>query len=258
MGKAYKHMHPVEVALAKDWTKEEKMSPNRIATLLRRSPGVIRKHLAKQAGALDVGVGRPSMPESDYKKCDRALVFLQKRAKGEKEVTAAMVKQHSGVKYCEKVIRKAFARHGKPFKRLREKPLLTEGDILVRNRFSCTHSKKSEESWVDDKPDATIDNKKYVCYLDQKARSYVARRSVRGGYRSGKETMSPHLVKPKASLKFPAKGVIVTAGVIKGRVRFWHYVEGRWNAEKAKTMYTALEKALAKASPERAARKGNK
>ena len=44
-------------------------------------------------------------------------------------------------------------------------------------------------------------------------------------------------------------GVIVTGGVINGRIRFWHYVEGRWNAAQAELMYQKLHKALTKAFP---------
>ena len=82
-----------------------------------------------------------------------------------------------------------------------------------------------------------------------------ARRTVRGAYRSGSSAVQGHLVKPKGQLKYPAPGVQVTAGVIKGRVRFWRVVEGRWNSVKAVEMYKALEKAMAKAFPDHAARR---
>ena len=62
------------------------------------------------------------------------------------------------------------------------------------------------------------------------------------------------MVKPKATLKYPAAGVIVTAAVIKGRVRFFHVVEGRWNGAAAAKMYAELAKAMRRAFPEHAAK----
>ena len=41
----------------------------------------------------------------------------------------------------------------------------------------------------------------------------------------------------------------VTAGVIKGKIRFWHYVDGRWTAADAERIYHKLHKALTKAYP---------
>eukprot|EP00973_Karenia_brevis_P013022 1767985-Karenia_brevis.AAC.1 len=109
-------------------------------------------------------------------------------------------------------------------------------------------------------PHATIDNKLFPAYLDRQARSYAARRSVRGAYRSrGDKAVAPWLVKPKKTIRYPTKGVMVTAAVIKGRIRMMHVIQGRWNATKAKEMYEGpLLKAMAKAYPTHAVKKGAK
>jgi len=247
--KAYTHMSQCEIGLAAGWQKEGQ-TPNHIAKLLKRDPKTVRKNIAKtQPGAMKaMKVGRPPMPEKDYLKCVQALVILQKQAKGLKEVTAAMVKAKAGVDYCEKVIRAAFAKHGKPFRKLREKPLLKPEDVLERKEFTTTHAGKRRRQWLV-KPRAIIDNKKFPLYLDIQGRRYAARRSVRGAYRTGGQAVESHLVKPKSTLKYPAKGVMVTAAVIKGRVRFWHVTNGRWNAGKAVQMYVALHKVLKKVYP---------
>ena len=91
-----------EILLAKRWTKAGK-SPNAIAILLDRCPKTVRKNLAPK-GAAATRVGRPKMTETEYAKCDAALNLLQLKAKGTKEITAAMVKKKSGVKYCCQVI----------------------------------------------------------------------------------------------------------------------------------------------------------
>jgi transposase len=247
MTKAYKHMHSVETNLARRWTKEFGYSPHKIAKLLGRCPKTVRSNLvAKPAGAR--GVGRPKMTEADYKKCEKALEVLLKKANAEEEVTAAMVKEKAGVPYCEKVIRTAFKKHGKPFRKLREKPILTEEDVEKRFKFVKKHAQHEKSRWVK-MPHAVIDNKKFSLYLDRKARRYAAQRTVRGAYRDGKNAVKPYLVKPKATLKYPVKGAIVTAGVINGRIRFWHVVKGRWNANKAVHMYAELDKVLCKSFP---------
>ena len=59
--------------------------------------------------------------------------------------------------------------------------------------------------------------------------------------------------------KFPAKGVTVTAAVIKGRIRMWNYVDGTWNGQTAADMYRGpLVKAMRKAFPDHAKKPGAK
>ena len=54
-------------------------------------------------------------------------------------------------------------------------------------------------------------------------------------------------------MRFPAPGVTVTAAVIKGRVRVWHYIDGPWNGDKAAAMYKGpLLRAMTRAYPEHA------
>ena len=231
------------------WHTEEGMSPHVIAVLLGCSPSTIHRRLAKAPGR----VGHPRMSKADYQACNRALVAMQKEVRGRTEVTAAMVRRRAGLSYCERTIRDAFRAHGKPFKKLSEKPLLTPEDVKARLAFAEKYHARPKRSWLSC-PHAIIDNKKFPMYVDHRGRVYAARRSVRGAYRSGADAVQSHLVKPKDTIKFPAAGVMVTAAVIRGKIRFWHITEGRWNAKKAVEMYKALKKAVTKAFPERAAR----
>jgi hypothetical protein len=247
MGK-YTHMHQVEVALARRWRDEGK-SPHAIAHLLQRCPKTIRKQLA--GGAMKAKVGRPALPKTLFTKCKAALKSLQVAAKGQKEVTVAMVRKKAGVTCCERAIRDMFKANGMPFRRLREKPLLKPEDVEQRLQFATKHVARAKGSWVT-YPHAIIDNKRFPLYLDRQAREYAARRSVRGAYRHGSDAVKSYLVKPKNTLKYPVAGAMVAAGVIKGRIRFWHVIEGRWNATKAVEMYAQLAKVLAKAYPEHA------
>lgn len=252
MEKGGQQMHPVEIAHAKRWSKDEGMTPNRIATLLQRDPQTIRNHLAVKKGNLKTKRGRPPMSEADYKKCDSARVSMQKAAKATKEITVAMVKKRAGVPYCERVIRNAFRKHGKPFKKLREKPLLKKEDVEARKKFGRKYGHKSYASWVTS-PHTIIDNKRFPMYLNGVAREHAARRSCRGAYRGGKDAVAHYLV------KFPAQGVMVAAAVIAGRIRMWHIVDGRWNSKKAVQMYAGpLLKAMSKAFPAHAAKPRSK
>lgn len=252
---SYTHMQPVEVQHASRWYQKEGMGVKRIAALLQRCPKTVRKHVVAKPkkGARGGRPGRPAMSEKDYAKCDKALIDLQKKANARREVTAAMVKERAGVAYCERTIREAFRAHGKPFRKLREKPLLKPGDVEKRLIFARKHVSRPRAAWVTH-PHAMIDNKRFSMPLDRHAREHEARRAVRGAYRAGASAIEGHLVKPKAHIKYPMPGVQVTAAVVKGRVRFWHVTEGRWNAAKAVEMYAALAKTLAKAYPEHAAR----
>ena len=253
MVKGFTHMTPTEIEQARRWTDEDHMKISRIAKLMQRDVKTVRKYIKKR-GLKEAGkVGRPPMTQAEIRQCNTALVMLQKAAKAEKEVTAAMVIKRSGVKYGERRVRDALRDIGKPFKKLREKPKLTASDVLKRRVFTNKYGKKTKASWVTC-PHAIIDNKKFPMYLDRKAREHAAQRSIRGAYRSGDEAVASHLVKPKATLKFPAPGVIVAAGVIRGRIRMWHVVEGKWNAREAVKMYAELRKTMAKAFPDHAAR----
>ena len=50
-----------------------------------------------------------------------------------------------------------------------------------------------------------------------KLRRICTRELASGAYRSGADAVQPYLVKPKATLKFPAAGAMVSAGGTEGR-----------------------------------------
>ena len=132
------------------------MGLGQIAKLLKRCPKTVRKNLkGKPKGAR---VGRPPMSDKDYAKCEKALTDLRKRANAQREVTAAMVKGRAGVPHCERTIRDAFRAHGKPFRKLRGKPLLKPEDVTQRLSFARKHAARPRSAWVTC-PHAVIDNK---------------------------------------------------------------------------------------------------
>ena len=115
--------------------------------------------------------------------------------------------------------------------------------------WAARHIKRTEDEWLES-PHAIIDNKFWQYYIDQRGREYAANRSVRGAYQEHGGVPKTFVVKPKKTLKFSAKGVTVTAAVIKGKVRLWEYTHGSWNAETAAAIYKGpLLKAMRKAFP---------
>ena len=169
-----------------------------------------------------------------------------------------MILKHAGCNASERTFMNKLHQNGIWFHTLREKPTLSENDVKQRFRFAKANYKIPAEKWVEPArgaatPHAIIDNKRYAMYLDNKGRSHAAKRGVRGIYRTSGDAVAGHMVKPKASLKYPAQGIMVSAGVIRGRIRMWHYIEGRWNAKKAAAMYRGpLMLAMAKTFPENA------
>ena len=238
-----------EINLINTWRKEG-VPMKTIADRLGRPKKTIYAHMGSKGKKKPLQGRPPIIKQEQKKRLKVALKRLLKQAKAKKEVTLDMVAKSAGVKCCTRVVRESFKEDGVKFRKLREKPILTKNDVIQRRAFTFQHKKKTPAQWVL-KPHAQIDNKNFPLYLDAKGRDHAARRSVRGAYRDGKDAVADYLVKPKGgNCKFPAKSVQVTAGVIKGKIRMWQYVKGRWNGQRAAEMYAGpLRKAMAQAFP---------
>ena len=249
MPKGFAHVHPFESKLIARWAHEKKTVPE-IAALLGRHRSTIAKHLRRPARGSKVAKGRPrAITQEVYASLKKALARLLRKASAQIEVTVCMVKAAAGCSASDKTVREAFHARGVRFRKLREKPLLTADDVVERRAFAEGFSSRSANAWVT-KPHAIIDNKNFPMYLDRKGREHAASRQVRGAYRQGRDACVAHLVKPKASLKFPSKNIVVTAAVIKGRIRMWHYTKGSWNGNAAAAMYSGpLARAMKRAYP---------
>lgn len=247
---SYQHMDETEIRLARRWVEEEGKTIKEAADLLNRHKSTVCRSLRAAVTKQTSAAGRPTAitPET-YRKLKAAMDELLKKAKGEAEVTVKMIKARAKCQASERTIRDAFHANGVWFRRLKEKPILTPADMAERLEFGKQHAKRTKAQWVAN-PHAIIDNKHFQLYVNGAGRAHAARRRVRGAYRSAKDGLKPHLVKPKGTLKFPAKSVQVTAAIVNGRIRMWHYVVGRWNGEAAAKMYRGpLAKAVKKAFP---------
>ena len=235
-----------ERVLMRQWKREGK-SKSEIMRLTGRSKNAVNLQLKR----MPKSVGRKKIiAPLDFRKLKGHMNKLLRKAKAEKEVTIEMVKSASKIKACKRTILDAFHEDGFYFRPLRKKPILTKLDISKRLRFHHEFKSRSAKTW-EKKPNATIDNKQYQMLRNAKARAEGARRQVRGAYRPHGEGPKPWMVKANPTMKFPAKTVQVTAAVIKGKIRVWRYVDGRWGAKEAVKMYKGpLLTALKKSYPE--------
>lgn len=162
----YKRFSQAERALALKWARQGKQT-SKIASLLDRDPGTISRQLAKPKSFVPK-LGRSKIiNEAVFQKLNTALDALIKKAKAEKEVTLTMVKKRARVDACDLVCRAAFKAHGIRFFQLREKPILTDDDIVERRAFQREHGSKSKDAWNGSPrsgPHAIIDNKHFPMY----------------------------------------------------------------------------------------------
>ena len=254
MGKGYKHMTKAEIEAVRNLHRNG-MGFDQIRDATGRSKDTLSRHIFKKNIAKKAK-GRPRIVTAGvYIRLEKALAALQKKAGGLSEVTVTMVKARARATASDKAVLKAFHARGVYFRKLRERPILTEADVAERLAWAKRHVRRTEKQWVS-RPHAVIDNKHFQLYTNKTGREHAARRGVRGAFRKKGDPPHSWLVRPKASLKFPAKGVTVAAAVVNGRVRMWEYIEGSWNGAKAAAMYRGpLIKALKKGFPDEASKR---
>lgn len=176
-------------------------------------------------------------------KVDRLVAKLKEliaKANGQKEVTVAQLKRSARCKASERTILNALHERRVYFRRMREKPVLTDQDRKDRLAFAKEHAGKPA-SWWRQKVHLHIDVKRFPVFLHGDARRFAAQQGVRGAYRTPGDGLGAAYVRPGRALKYNAgaKAAEVLAGVGDGGVKVWEYVEGNWSADQAVHMYTA-------------------
>jgi hypothetical protein len=276
MVRSFVHVSEIEKRLTHNM-KKAGLTWSKIQEITERSSDTIQKVLAAKCPPLPMKTATLKGVKKDrehlnFKKADvcvkakgiiakddflalvSAAKALHKEVKGEKDVSIAMIKERAGVSACDRTCLESFHANGIWYRKLKERPILTDADVKERYQWGLEKERRSGERWVT-KPHCIIDNKHFQFYTNKNGRQHAARRGVQGAY--SKEGTRPEnfLVKPKKAQKFPAPGITVTAAVIKGRIRMWDYVDGRGSAGNAAAMYEGpLCKAMSKAYPEIAAK----
>ena len=240
-----------EVRLAKEWFAREELPPSAIAARLGRHKSTVIRALGKKSGAPETR-GRPAALGGGQ--VDRLVGLLKKliqKSKGEYEVTLAMLKRSARCKASERSIARALHSRGVYFRRMRQKPILTDQDRKDRQAFARARRHKPA-SWWRTHVHMHIDVKHFPVYLNGDARHVAAQQRTRGAYRTVGDGLGQDYVRRGSKLKYNtgAKGVGILAGVGDGKLLIWERIEGTWNADTAARLYTGpILAALRKAHP---------
>ena len=241
----FKTLSDDEIRLAKKWYTES-VPPSEIAKRLGRAKSTLTQLFVKQVSRRSRG-RCPALTQAQIDFLIRRLDELIRRSENRYCVTAAMLKRSTRVRASERTILKALHNNNIFFRKLREKPVLTEADVGDRYAFAAKYRGKSAKWWIQN-IHASIDGKFDQVYITGEGRLRAAQHATRGAYRSPGQGLNGAYVKPRANVKcnIGAKSALVIAAVGAGRMMMWHYVpDGRWNGGAAADMYTThLKNAL--------------
>ena len=249
---SWKKMTETEVNLAKKWYVDGETT-SEIAERLGRNRSSITRLLVKRVPRKKQG-RKVVLNTAAVDKLEAKLQSRIQKADGKYEVTVAALKRASRSKASERTILKALHSRGIYFRRMREKPVLTDEDVSDRKAFADKYRKKPA-SWWTTAVHLIIDVKQFKVLPHGDARKHAAQEATRGAYRKSGQGLNKGYTKPLTKTKFNtgAKGVKVLGGAGKGRVLLWEYLDGKqWNAKTAAELYTgAIAKKLKAAFPGR-------
>ena len=249
-GAGWKKLSSEEQRLATKWYCTDGKSPSEIAGLLGRDKSTLTRLLVKQTTRKKQG-RPPVLTEADIDFLERRLHDLIVKSMGRYHVTASMVKRSARSKASVKAIQLAFRKRRIFFRKMREKPLLTEDDVKARFAFAKRYRHKTALWWAH-AFHAAIDGKVFKVYLNGKERVRAAMHATYGAYRKPCRGLSKAYVKPKGKLHHNtgARSCLIQAAVGNGRVMLWHEVEGAWSGAAAAALYTGpLKTALRRNYP---------
>ena len=197
--------------------------------------------------------GKPkALSDADIDELVAVLNRMIAQADGEYEVTVDMLRLATRLKVCTRTISRALHSRKIYFRRLREKPLLTQQDVKARFAFARRHKGKNAK-WWNTHIDMHIDVKYFPVLLHGQARSHAAREGTRGAYRTaGQGLAAPYVKRGKRNrYNTGARSVIVLAGIGHGKVLLWKTIDGQnWNGDLASKMYLGpMKDALHRACP---------
>jgi hypothetical protein len=247
----WKKMSEEEIRLAKAWYNDDNEAPSDIAERLGRDKSVITRLLVKKV--VRQKQGPPTLlTDAQVDFIVKRLDELIRKANCKYHVTADMLKRSTRLKVTVRTMQTALRKRNIYFRKLREKPCLTEQDVKDRFAFAQKY-RHHTKAWWNKTIHAFIDGKHFKVYLNSTQRARAAQHATYGAYRAPGKGLCGGYVKPKKSLNFNtgAKSALVLGGVGGGRMLLWHTVsDGRWSGQAAAKMYTGpLRRALNKNYP---------
>ena len=233
----WKKFSSEELRLAKKWFDDE-VTPADIAERLGRDKSTVTRWCVKMRERQRQG-RKKALSQAQVDFLERRLDELIAKAQGRYHVTAAMLKRSTRLKVSTRCISGALHQRNIYFRKLREKPLLTDADKKARLAFAAKFKDKSA-GWWNANIHAFIDGKHFQVYLNGKERLFAAQHATYGAYRKPGKGLAGAYVKPKRTLRrnTGARNALVMAGIGCGRCLMWHEVDnGRWNGPAAAHMY---------------------
>ena len=239
-----------EKRIAREMHFDRHMTPTDVAIALGRHLSSITRLFAQKR--IPNRIGRPkALTEKMIDKLEKTLEAMVEKADGEEEVTLQMLMKKAKPKACIRVVQDALHKRGFWFRDLREKPILTPGDVELRFAFAKKHKDKTPEWWCR-KVHIHLDNHAFKVATRVRGRRLLAKRRVRGVYRKKGKGLSLAHVRPGRKLRLPtgSKSILIGGGVGGGKVLVWHHIEDNWcGAEAARFYKDAVKPALCKRYP---------
>ena len=234
-----------EIALAKRWYVEENLSASKIAQRLGRSASTVSRLVVKKVKRKPQG-RKPLLTKEMVDKLEVKLESLIQKADSRYEVTVAMLKRSARCKAGTRTILRRLHERKINFHPLREKPVLTENDLVERLAFAKKFATRSKAWWCSS-VHMIIDVKHFRVLPHANARKYAAQERTRGTYRKKGQGLNKGHTKPITKTKFNpgATGIKVLAGVGNGKLIMWEYLDGSWGGVSAAAAYKGpIKKAL--------------
>ena len=167
---------------------------------------------------------------------------LLAKADGEHEVTWEQIIRKSRV---PKVDASTVAKHmkkrfGVQARSPRLKPSRSSIDKASRKRL-CNRLRKLPPTYWTQSVHLVMDNKTWPFPRSVKGAKYLKQIRVRHHLRTRSEGLNEGFTKPdKTKHRSSFSGIKLCAGIIKGRVRVWHYLDGSWTGKAAADLYEQI------------------
>ena len=165
---AFRKFTEEELRIAKKMYAED-MSPNKIAKFLGRDKSTLTRRLCKRTPLKRQG-RKVKVTKSHIDKIEQRLGEMIVKADGQRTVTVADAKRSCRVKACDRTILDKLHERNIYMRIMREKPILTEQDIVERYDFAKEYKGKRASYWTSH-IHLHMDCKLFKVCLNQKARS---------------------------------------------------------------------------------------
>ena len=226
---------PVQIhaALVKDRKRRRQNGPD-LTTVRRFAKGKAHKRSAKERRGR-----KTTLSAANLNTMERTRDNLVTKAECEREITWGEVVRKARVPNVDRTTAAKHMKRKFGVQAMRPRGKLTRNDIdeAERKRI-CNKLRKLPRGYWTSGVHLTMDNKRWPVPLSIRGKKYLRQTKVRFVLRSKRQGLKKGYTKPdKRKHRTNLGGVNLVAGIIKGKVRIWHYFDGRWTAEKAADVY---------------------